>query len=409
MECDPLAGQHAGHGPGDLGVLAREHDCWSVRTVTFEPKRAKTWANSIADRPRAQDDQALGNPRSATRASCCRATPPRRVRGSTGGPAASRSPRRTAGPRPASCRRARRCRRRRTRPSRGRRRCPGRAGRRPSRGRDRVDHPWTRPGPRGSRPGRPGVDAELAGPADLADQLRGLDEPLAGHAGAEAALAVRARPVRSGRPSPPPRAADWPRSTPGTATDHHEVIHRRDLETRPRTTGPARKAVAPSDHATEIMPTAAGPRPAMAWAIYPVQAPLTIGRTAGRRKRGLPAFASCGCRNRRFRGSCSTRFAQGSPVLGSMRPFRRIPSDELRTRLSAMEPVVIACGGCGVAIRIRHPEIACCRRCPRCGTVLPHRPAVPEISCCDEPDRDPREASGPAGSVASPDGCGPPS
>src|SRR5208337_3586578 len=35
------------------------------------------------------------------------------------------------------------------------------------------------------------------------------------------------------------------------------------------------------------------------------------------------------------------------------------------TRL-AMEPVVIACGGCGAAIRIRHPEIARRRVCPRC-------------------------------------------
>ena len=35
-----------------------------------------------------------------------------------------------------------------------------------------------------------------------------------------------------------------------------------------------------------------------------------------------------------------------------------------------MEPVVIACGGCGAAIRIRHPEIARRRVCPRCRTVL---------------------------------------
>src|SRR5208283_950350 len=35
------------------------------------------------------------------------------------------------------------------------------------------------------------------------------------------------------------------------------------------------------------------------------------------------------------------------------------------TRL-AMEPVVIACGGCGAAIRIRHPEVARRRACPRC-------------------------------------------
>src|SRR5271157_667376 len=34
------------------------------------------------------------------------------------------------------------------------------------------------------------------------------------------------------------------------------------------------------------------------------------------------------------------------------------------TRL-AMEPVVIACGGCGAAIRFRHPEIARRRVCPR--------------------------------------------
>ena len=35
-----------------------------------------------------------------------------------------------------------------------------------------------------------------------------------------------------------------------------------------------------------------------------------------------------------------------------------------------MEPVVIACGGCGTAIRIRHPEIARRRDCPRCRTDL---------------------------------------
>ena len=35
-----------------------------------------------------------------------------------------------------------------------------------------------------------------------------------------------------------------------------------------------------------------------------------------------------------------------------------------------MEPVVIACGGCGTAIRIRHPEIARHRVCPRCRTDL---------------------------------------
>lgn len=35
-----------------------------------------------------------------------------------------------------------------------------------------------------------------------------------------------------------------------------------------------------------------------------------------------------------------------------------------------MEPVVIACGGCGAAIRIRHPEIGRRRVCPRCHTVL---------------------------------------
>src|SRR5271157_3323241 len=35
-----------------------------------------------------------------------------------------------------------------------------------------------------------------------------------------------------------------------------------------------------------------------------------------------------------------------------------------------MEPVVIACGGCGAAIRIRHSEIARRRVCPRCRTHL---------------------------------------
>jgi hypothetical protein len=35
-----------------------------------------------------------------------------------------------------------------------------------------------------------------------------------------------------------------------------------------------------------------------------------------------------------------------------------------------MEPVVIACGGCGTAVRIRHPEIAGRRVCPRCKAIL---------------------------------------
>jgi hypothetical protein len=35
-----------------------------------------------------------------------------------------------------------------------------------------------------------------------------------------------------------------------------------------------------------------------------------------------------------------------------------------------MEPVVIACGGCGKAIRIRHPEVARRRVCPSCQTIL---------------------------------------
>src|SRR3954469_20925300 len=35
-----------------------------------------------------------------------------------------------------------------------------------------------------------------------------------------------------------------------------------------------------------------------------------------------------------------------------------------------MEPVVIACGGCGTAVRIRHPEIVGRRVCPRCKSVL---------------------------------------
>src|SRR4051812_7120827 len=44
-----------------------------------------------------------------------------------------------------------------------------------------------------------------------------------------------------------------------------------------------------------------------------------------------------------------------------------------------MEPVVIACGGCGTAVRIRHPEIAGRRVCPRCKAVLtaPLAPANP--------------------------------
>ena len=36
-----------------------------------------------------------------------------------------------------------------------------------------------------------------------------------------------------------------------------------------------------------------------------------------------------------------------------------------------MELVVIACGGCGAAIRIRHPEFSRRRVCPRCRTALP--------------------------------------
>lgn len=51
-----------------------------------------------------------------------------------------------------------------------------------------------------------------------------------------------------------------------------------------------------------------------------------------------------------------------------------------------MEPVVIACGGCGVAIRIRHPEVTCRRACPRCGTALAIGPVQDESSWCGEPE-----------------------
>ena len=39
-----------------------------------------------------------------------------------------------------------------------------------------------------------------------------------------------------------------------------------------------------------------------------------------------------------------------------------------------MEPVVIACGGCGTAVRIRHPEIAGRWACPRCNALLTAAP-----------------------------------
>ena len=54
--------------------------------------------------------------------------------------------------------------------------------------------------------------------------------------------------------------------------------------------------------------------------------------------------------------------------------LRRIPSDETRERELAMEPVVIACGGCGAAIRIRHPEKPGAGSAPGAGPVL----AMPE-------------------------------
>jgi len=39
-----------------------------------------------------------------------------------------------------------------------------------------------------------------------------------------------------------------------------------------------------------------------------------------------------------------------------------------------MEPVLLVCGGCGVRIRTRHPEVARSRNCPRCDSPL--APAV---------------------------------
>ena len=62
-----------------------------------------------------------------------------------------------------------------------------------------------------------------------------------------------------------------------------------------------------------------------------------------------------------------------------------------------MEPVVIACGGCGVAIRIRHPEVACRRSCPRCGTALSLCPVQTEDLGCGHPElAAPEEESEPA-------------
>ncbi len=50
-----------------------------------------------------------------------------------------------------------------------------------------------------------------------------------------------------------------------------------------------------------------------------------------------------------------------------------------------MEPVVIACGGCGAAIRIRHPEVAGRRSCPKCGTALLLGPVLLQSLGCGEP------------------------
>ncbi len=50
-----------------------------------------------------------------------------------------------------------------------------------------------------------------------------------------------------------------------------------------------------------------------------------------------------------------------------------------------MEPLVIACGGCGAAIRIRHPEIARRRVCPRCHTVLTRDQTPGPIECQSGP------------------------
>ncbi|APW60603.1 DUF1570 domain-containing protein [Paludisphaera borealis] len=42
-----------------------------------------------------------------------------------------------------------------------------------------------------------------------------------------------------------------------------------------------------------------------------------------------------------------------------------------------MEPMVTTCGGCGTAIRVRSPEIAKRRACPRCRTILETLPPIP--------------------------------
>ncbi len=68
-----------------------------------------------------------------------------------------------------------------------------------------------------------------------------------------------------------------------------------------------------------------------------------------------------------------------------------------------MEPVVISCGGCGTAVRIRHPEIAGRRVCPRCKAVLA-APIGPALATAGSPPFDDKFHHPIPGDASSPDG-----
>src|SRR4051794_5684022 len=77
----------------------------------------------------------------------------------------------------------------------------------------------------------------------------------------------------------------------------------------------------------------------------------------------------------KFGSGRETGFPSRTRIARLMGTLRRIPSDVAREREPAMELVVIECGGCGAAIRVRHPEKPGRRICPRCRTVL----VMPEV------------------------------
>ena len=230
-DVDPLAGEHAGHVAGDFGVLAREHAILIGEHRHLRAESREDLGELQADRTGADDDQAVGNARQRPER---RAVEVPRV-GKTGNrrPGRSRARRHDE---PASLD---------PRSTVDHHRVVGVEGRGAV---IDVDAPaakglvrFTRRARRRQPPkpahhlgeihmGQSGLDPHIPGLPDLANQPSRLDQSLAGDARLEPALALRPPLVDQGNLRPHPCRRDGRVQPPGSATDHHKVIHRRCLD-----------------------------------------------------------------------------------------------------------------------------------------------------------------------------------